>query len=63
MFLQDPYNGDFSSVCTGLWCVDVNSLTSECVLIIPGQGTTCGDKKVNRRVKTQRKCTLSYRHR
>ncbi|KAJ8320470.1 hypothetical protein KUTeg_002057 [Tegillarca granosa] len=43
--LQEPYNGSFSSVCTGLWCYDVKSVTSACVLIIPGRGTTCGDKK------------------
>lgn len=43
-FCVGHYDGNFESICTGIWCsspVDSNL----CTLYIPGEGTTCGNKK------------------
>jgi hypothetical protein len=42
---QDRYNGDFSTLCTVLWCSDVTG-NGYCHTHIAGDGTLCGNKKV-----------------
>ncbi|KAK3083477.1 hypothetical protein FSP39_023691 [Pinctada imbricata] len=39
------YNGDYGNICTGLSCVDPSN-PSNCILILPGDGTTCGNEEV-----------------
>ncbi|XP_062602104.1 TBC1 domain family member 4-like [Saccostrea cucullata] len=40
----DNFNGDFSTVCTGLWCFNPNTGNS-CNLVVPLDYTTCGSGK------------------
>lgn len=43
-FCNDRYNGDFSTLCTVLWCSDVTG-NGYCHTHIAGDGTLCGNKK------------------
>ncbi|XP_048778741.2 uncharacterized protein LOC125682303 isoform X2 [Ostrea edulis] len=38
------FNGDFSSICTGLWCFNPDTGNS-CDLVVPLDYTTCGSRK------------------
>ena len=44
--LQNNFNNDFSTICTGLWCFDPDTTIASCKLVVPFDYTTCGTGKV-----------------
>ena len=47
--LQNNFNNDFSTICTGLWCFDPDTTIASCKLVVPFDYTTCGTGKVSTR--------------
>lgn len=47
--LQNNFNNDFSTICTGLWCFDPDTAIASCKLVVPFDYTTCGTGKVSTR--------------
>ena len=44
--LQDRYSGDFSTICSVLWC-SIPTNPGYCSTAVAAEGTLCGDKQVS----------------
>ena len=57
--LQDRYSGDFSTICSVLWC-SIPTNPVYCSTAIAAEGTLCGDKQVSWIHSTQCRLFTAY---